>query len=227
MDEEWFQRFFIDKKTGRKHRIYKFRGRPCKRVVLKSKICDQLAGYALIQKDLKSAIDWMKEIERIHSAQPKVDGGFFYAENREAYDLVKGLFVASLTFYGKCFSKCDGRPVKLEKRQLDEKFHRLHDLGIKYRHNFAAHSGAEKLEVARVVVVAPDKWKKGRDLPYRIMSEIEQPDLVWQDEKDAVVWVELFEHVREFVLNKGQQLHDKIVESEILPNGVESIFKVK
>ncbi|BBV96610.1 MULTISPECIES: hypothetical protein [Pseudomonas] len=59
------------------------------------------------------------------------------------------------------------------------------------------------------------------------MSEIEQPDLVWQDEKDAVVWVELFEHVREFVLNKGQQLHDKIVESEILPNGVESIFKVK
>lgn len=225
LDDKWSHTFYVDKKTGKKYRIYKYKGRPCKKVVLDSKICDQMAGYALIQKDLKSAIVWMREIDRIQSTLPEIDGEFHYGKERESYDIIKGLFVASLTFYGKCFSRCDGRPVKLEKKQLDEKYHELHDIGISYRHNFAAHSGAEKLEVARVVLVAPEKNKKGKSLPYMMLSEIEQPDLVWSKSGEDVSWVKLFEHVRDIVLKKGQILNDKVVRDVVEVNGVESLFK--
>lgn len=225
LDDNWSHTFFVDKKTGKKYRIYKYKGHPCKKVVLDSKICDQMAGYALIQKDLKSAIVWMREIDRIQSTLPEIDGEFHYGKERGSYDIIKGLFVASLTFYGKCFSRCDGRPVKLEKKQLDEKYHELHDMGISYRHNFAAHSGAEKLEVARVVLVAPKKNKKGKSLPYMMLSEIEQPDLVWNKSGEEVSWVKLFEHVRDIVLKKGQVLNDKVVRDVVEVNGVESLFK--
>ncbi|MFJ2319244.1 hypothetical protein [Pseudomonas sp. NPDC087817] len=225
MGEEWSHKFSVDSKSGKKYRIYKYKGRPCKRVILDSKICDQMAGYALIQKDLKSAIVWMKEIDRIRSSLPKVDGEFHFGQERESYDIVKGLFVASLTFYGKCFSKCDGRPVKLERRQLDERYHELHDIGISYRHNFAAHSGAEKLETARVVLIAPEKIREGTRTPYMMLSEIEQPDLVWNNGDEGVSWIELFDYVRNMVLKKGQLLNDKVVKDVVEANGVESMFK--
>ncbi|AJZ97262.1 hypothetical protein PFLUOLIPICF7_19105 [Pseudomonas simiae] len=225
MEDDWSQIFFIDKVSGRKYRIYKFRGKSCKRTILNSKICNQIAGYALIQKDLKSAIVWMKEVGKIQAGLPELDGEYHYGRNRESYDIIKGLFVASLTFYGKCFSRCDGRPVKVERIHLDEKFHELHDLGISYRHNFAAHSGAEKVEMARVVLVTPEKLKKGREVQFKIFAEIEQPDLIWHKEDVEIGWVELFEHVREYVIKKGQALHDKVVKEEVIPQGVDSFFK--
>ena len=65
-------------------------------------------------------------------------------ENRELFNTVKGLFVAALTIYGKRFTSCEGRRVKLEKKNLSEDFHETHDEAMAFRHNFAAHSGAKK-----------------------------------------------------------------------------------
>jgi hypothetical protein len=71
-----------------------------------------MAGYTMIEKDLRSALTWLDEIERRHVEHwSDKKRSFGRAEDRDNYNIVKGLFVALLTFYGKCFSKCEGRPV--------------------------------------------------------------------------------------------------------------------
>ncbi|WP_143514747.1 hypothetical protein [Pseudomonas putida] len=220
----WTSVDFVDKKSGKFHRIYKYKNKPCKSVYLKSKLVEQMAGYSLIEKDLRSAIVWIKKISEMVGEPNSKDGEYKVSRDRETYNIVKGLFVAALTFYGKCFSKCDGRPVKLERKQVNEKFLEVHDTAISYRHNFAAHSGAAKLEFVNIALVIPEKVKYGREIPVNLYTEINQPDLLWQGEKE-LGFVELFEHVREFVKAKIQLLSDKIMREEVLPKGPDNFFK--
>lgn len=220
----WTAVDFVDKKTGKFHRIYKYKNKPCKSVYLKTRLVDQMAGYSLIEKDLRSAIVWIKKINEMIGEPKAKDGEFKVSRDRETYNIVKGLFVAALTFYGKCFSKCDGRPVKLERKQLGERFWDLHDTAISYRHNFAAHSGAAKLEFVNIALVIPQKVKPGRDIPINLYTEINQPDLLWRG-GEALGFVDLFEHVREFVKSKIKLLSDKVMNEEVLPKGPDYYFK--
>jgi len=215
---------FVDKHSGKIHRIYKYKNKSCKSVYLKSKIVDQLAGYAMIEKDLRSAIVWIKKTQEMAGETNAKGVKYTVNRDRETYNIVKGLFVAALTFYGKCFSKCDGRPVKLERKQLDEKFWTVHDTAISYRHNFAAHSGAAKFEFVKIALVVPEKLKPGRDIPLNLYTEINQPDLLTQS-GDELGFADLFEHVRVFVNEKIELLRDKILREEVLPKGPSHFFK--
>ena len=170
----------------------------------------------MIEKDLRSALTWLDEIEKRHAEQwTEKTASFGRARDRDNYNLVKGLFVAVLTFYGKCFSRCEGRPVKLERAQLAVKFHRLHDDCIEYRHNFAAHSGAKKIEHVEVALVYPSKQKK--EVNFKIFREIHQPDLFWPKSGETSLR-ELLEHAREKALAKIDLLAEKIVKEEVIPN---------
>ncbi|WP_336334661.1 hypothetical protein [Pseudomonas putida] len=215
---------FVDKQSGKIHRIYKYKNKSCKSVYLKSKLVDQLAGYSMMEKDLRSAIVWIKKTREMVGETNAKDVKYVVNRDRETYNIVKGLFVAALTFYGKCFSKCDGRPVKLERKQLDEKFWAVHDTAISYRHNFAAHSGAAKLEFVKIALVIPEKLKPGREIPLNLYTEINQPDLLTQS-GDELGFIDLFEHVRTFVTAKIELLKDKILREEILPKGPRHFFK--
>ncbi len=64
--------------------------------------------------------------------------------DRMRYNLIKGLFVAALTFYAKSFATCEGRKVKLEKKNHDDDFQKKNQLIIDLRKNFAAHSGQRR-----------------------------------------------------------------------------------
>jgi hypothetical protein len=204
---------FIDRVTGKTYRRYTYKGRPCVRVEVKSKIVDQLAGYTLIEKDLRSVRIWLEEIDRLHTDRPTRESERYHApEDRERYNIVKGLFVAALTFYGKCFSKCEGRPVKLERAQLDTAFLELHDDCIAYRHNFAAHSGAKRIEHVEVAVVFPAKPKP--DSPVQIFRELHQPDLFWPREPSRTL-VDLVDHVRLVADRKISQLTSKVAGTEL------------
>jgi hypothetical protein len=204
---------FIDRVTGKTYRRYTFKGKPCVRVELKSKIVDQLAGYTLIEKDLRSVRIWLEEIEKLHTDGPKRSSESYHSStDRERYNIVKGLFVAALTFYGKCFSKCDGRPVKLERVQLDPKFADLHDTCISYRHNFAAHSGAMRLEHVEVAAVFPQRPRP--DSPIQIFRELHQPDLFWPRAPNITL-VELVDHVKEISDRKISQLTSKVAQLEL------------
>ena len=203
---------FLDSSTGEAHRIYTYKLKPCRRVVLSSRLCTHLSGYTLIEKDLRSVLFWLEEIEKRH-VNPKTEKRktFRASTDRENYNLIKGLFVAAITFYGKCFSKCEGRPVKLERAQLDPKFHELHDECISYRHNFAAHSGSTKIERVDVALVSLIKF--GGSVTFQIYKELHQPDLMWPQNPTLI---HLVEHVRLIADHKAKLLEERIRTEEVV-----------
>ena len=206
----------VDTKSELAYRIYTYKRKLCRRVLLESRLCSQLAGYSLIEKDLRSVLIWLGEIESQHKDGPSRKGEHFArSTNRATYNIIKGLFVAALTFYGKCFSKCEGRPVKLERAQLDEKYRPLHDECIAYRHNFAAHSGAKKLEHVEIALVSPFKHK-GK-VPFKVYRELFQPDLFWPSSEEITL-TSLAEHVRSIATSKIEFLTEKIQREEVIPN---------
>ncbi|MGY2317332.1 hypothetical protein ACW9I6_21875 [Pseudomonas sp. SDO5522_S412] len=222
---DWSSVDYVDKSTGRFHRIYKYKDKACKSVYLKSRLSQHLAGYSLIEKDLRSSLIWLKEIKCIvGDIDAKKDGNFKISRDRETFNIVKGLFVAALTFYGKGFTKCDGRPVKLERIQIEEKFRDLHDLAISYRNNFAAHSGSVGLETANIALVVPVKVKVGRPVPMNLYTEINQPDLAWHNKDNDLWFIELLEHVQLLVRDKIKKLRNKIME-EVGPKDLKEFFK--
>lgn len=215
-DDKFEVREYLDRFTGKAYRIYTYKRRPCVRIPLTSRLAEQLAGYTMIEKDLRSASTWLDEIEARHvEGWNEKKKSFGRARDRDNYNLVKGLFVAVLTFYGKCFSRCEGRPVKLERTQLATRFHRLHDDCIEYRHNFAAHSGAKRIEHVEVALVYPSKYKK--EVNFKIFRELHQPDLFWP-KAGEVSLRELLEHAREKALAKIDLLAEKIKKEEVIPN---------
>lgn len=213
---------YIDRDSGEVRRKYAYKRRPCNRLVLTSKVAATLAGYTLIEKDLRSCLEWLDEIERRHDERPAHGGKFGHGKDRSNYVIIKGLFVATLAFYAKCFTRCEGRKLKLDRAQLDEAFHASHDAYMSYRHNFAAHSGAERLEAAHVVAVFPDP-KKGR-FPMKIFRELNQPDVLF-DESDTGFRA-LIAHVKTLVDAKIDQLTRK-VQNEDAPDAISKLLEKK
>ncbi|MFC5551335.1 hypothetical protein [Massilia aerilata] len=217
MQDDYAVKEIVEPYSGKVHRLYTYKKKPCRRILLRSRLCDQLAGYTLIEKDLRSVIVWLSEIEKLQAKWPLPKGARAWkSPDRDTYNIVKGLFVAALTFYGKCFSKCEGRPVKLERAQLTTSFHAAHDRCIRFRHNFAAHSGAERLEYVEIALVFPIKIK--RPLAPKLYTELFQPDMALPVPGDITL-IELVEHVRLIAIKKIQNLHQKIIGEEVLPKG--------
>ncbi len=217
MRQDWTLKEVVEPKTGKIHRLYWYKGKMCKRVLLDSPIARQLAGYVLIEKDLRSALVWLKEIDQIRGSDAFLDKkGSRSAKDRDRYNIVKGLFVATLTFYGKAFAQCEGRRIKLERRQIDAEFQGAHDEAISLRNNFAAHSGAKLLETAEIAIVLPPKSKSSL-LP-QLYREMNQPDFALITEEGKSL-AELVEHARQIPLRKISELTDKLLQEEVLPKG--------
>lgn len=215
MSESIVVKVIVEPKSGRIHRTYTYKRKPCRRIVLESRLCRQLAGYVLIEKDLRSIILWLQEIDRLDERPLAERTRSAKAPNRETYSVVKGLFVAAVTFYGKCFTRCDGRPVKLERVQIEERFREIHDDCISYRNNFAAHSGAKKLETVEIAIVFPLKYKN--PVEFQIFKELNQPDFFRNALGEASL-IELVEHVRSIANSKIDLLSTKIRDEEVISN---------
>jgi hypothetical protein len=217
MKDHWKVRENLDPTTGRVERSYTYKRKPCERIPLDSPMARQMAGYALIEKDLRSVLSWLEEIKSRHTEVPKRDNeNFARAADRQTYTLIKGLFVAALTFYGKCFATCEGRRIKLERSQLGERYLSTHDEAITYRHNFAAHSGAAKLEDVVIALIVPKKTP-AKVLP-RIYSELWQPDVLWSRTQEGS-FADLAEHARSIAVRKLNELNKKIMLEDVLPKG--------
>lgn len=215
MREKWSVIEFVESQTNKVRRIYKYNGKNCKRVVLDTPMSKQLAGYVLIEKDLRSAALWLREIEKLLGDDINIVGSI-HSKDRERFNLIKGLFVAALTFYGKAFAQCEGRRIKLERKIISPEFIEVHDNAISYRNNFAAHSGAEFVEKAEIALVLPAKSKRGI-LP-RLYREMTQPDFALHS-KGQKSFLNLTEHVRSIAQGKIDMLMQKILAEEVLPKG--------
>ncbi len=211
------QEFLLTKegdRIGRQNKYF-YKNKVAQRIPLTSKLAENLAGYALIEKDLRSVLIWLGEINKMF---PKVEQGVGNAisPDRERFDIIKGLFTASLIFYGKCFSSCEGRRTKLNRKLLDKKYHDTHSEIILMRHNFAAHSGADKFEEVMIALVLPPKKKQ--NLPPIIFRELTQADMLFDDEGE-ISFESLVKHVQKIVLGKMKVVEDKIIKEEVLIKG--------
>jgi hypothetical protein len=206
-------RHFVDPGTGKTKRIYKYNGKPCQAVVHTSQKAKQLSGYVLIEKDIRNCLAWLDEIET-RNDEGATDQGIrsYEGKDRANYTIIKGLFVALLTFYAKCFTSCEGRKIKLDKSKLDSEFHQIHEHLMILRHNFAAHSGAELIEMARVVTLF-SPIKKGK-FKAQTIKELEQPDLLVTKPGDKSMR-ELLLHTKAIVDAKIQLLSQSIEAEEV------------
>lgn len=129
-------------------------------------------------------------------------------------NLVKGLFVAALTFYGKCFTSCEGRKVKLERTIIDQEYLDLHDHIMKLRNNFAAHSGAENFEEVRVSLALHPSKKS--DMKPQLYSELSQPDYLIGEN---IPYKGLAESIRKKVFDKRAKVGETVLEKIVAPKG--------
>lgn len=187
---------------------YLYCGEPAPSVQMTDKISEQYGAYSLIEKDLRSVIFWLQEIENL---KPEDLDRW---KKPEKMNLVKGLFVAALTFYAKCFTSCEGRRVKLEKSIFDADDLKVHEHLMSLRHNFAAHSGAEGFEEVKVsLALHPDIESNMRPNLY---SELSQPDYI---SGEQLAFKALAEKLRKMVFEKRANVGDKVLEKIVAPKG--------
>jgi len=165
----------VDPATGSASVDYYWDDELSPKVKLTGKIVDRYSGYSLIKKDLDNALRWITKVEDLAKNFHQDDARYVAATDRELFDNIKAFFVAGLTFYGKCFTQTAGRSAGASRDWLDVEHRQLHDLYMKYRHNFAAHSGDEKLEEATTFVLLNPS--SGEVLPHLPTIRI-QPDVV-------------------------------------------------
>jgi len=216
-DPSWEYFTVLEPKKFVAYNNYYYKRTKCHRLVIGTRKAKVMAGYRLIEKDLRNCKVWLKQVRDLLAEDPKNIGAkknLKNTEDRDKYNLVKGLFVAALTIYGKCFTNCEGRRVRLQTKDIDEKHQETHDEAMAFRHNFAAHSGAKNLEYSNVVIVLDSKRKRAT-LP-KVVTELIQPDSWGVESIDE--FIELVDHVRQFALKKFDTLSD-LVEREALEKG--------
>lgn len=213
----WTSKAIVEPNSGKCYRKYYYKQRLTHRVVVDTPKAKVLAGYVLIEKDLRSSINWLQQIKELLAEEPRFTEPYGSVESPidQKLTIAKGFFVAALTFYGKCFASCEGRGVKLERKNLADRVLSTHDIAIAYRHNFAAHSGAKRLEQATIVIALDPKRKSA---PY-FSRELYQPDVISKEDLDE--FLVLFEHAREFANKKIESLSDLVYEEDVLPKGAE------
>lgn len=86
---------------------------------------------------------------------------------------------------------------------------------IAFRHNFAAHSGAKKIEHVTVAVVLP---RAGKGVAPNIYTEPMQPDMFFAIQGNSS-FHDLVEDARQVAIKKKDFLMEKIMKEEVLPRG--------
>jgi hypothetical protein len=208
----------IDPNTGTHRQEYFFKGIPAKRVRLTSHLARQMAGYVLIERDLRMVGEWLKAIHRMSQAPSTRDSHAWTTNDDATHVLVSGLFVAALTTYGKCFAKAEGRRIRLDVRWVPPGFEQTHERMLQMRNKFAAHSGSEDFEAVNVVLVIPVQKRRLRDEP-RLYREMRQTEAVVSFEDDEFSFLELATQLQRKVLEKLDELNAKIFAEEIKPKG--------
>ncbi len=164
----------LDTDTGSSTTKYFWDGQPIPQVTLTGAVAEQISGLALIQKDLSNALRWVKKATTLtESLNSTGDTKYLQITDRELGDEIKCLFVASLIFYAKAFTEAAGRHAQMSRDWLDSEYRDTHDYFMTFRHNMAAHSGDEKLEIGQsYILLIPSRT--GFDI--RLGTSRSQPD---------------------------------------------------
>ncbi len=208
MSDGWTIEEHYDHAEGLKNQYF-FDKQKAPSIKMVDKISQQYAAYTLIDKDLRSVIFWLEEIER--QSPEHLDR----VKNPDKMNLIKGLFISALTFYGKCFTSCEGRRLKLDRnKHISEEHRKTHDQVMKLRHNFAAHSGAENFEEVQVSLVLHPSEES--NMKPQLYTELKQPDWV---SKDSLDFISLAKYLQKTIKEKRDSVGDKVLETIVQPKG--------
>jgi len=218
--KELTRKEFVNPNTGEVHIQYYWKRNKAPKVEIKGKLPNKMSGLTLIKKDLDNALKWMKLARKlsdsVDDSYDKSDSSVFLAKDRERFDNVKALFVASLTFYGKCFTEANGRGASVSRNWLNEEYKELHDFYMNYRHNFAAHSGDSKVELAKSFVLLHPKKKEL--IPITPTFRL-QPDAAFSF--NGIKFEDLLVYISNLVAEKYIKLANKIVTELILVKDID------
>lgn len=192
---------------------YYYRNKRAKRVLISGKLAGRYAGYALIERDIRTILGWIERTNNFSSATLSSRESIIKSNEEQRDDMALALFVAIVSFYGRLFTSSEGRGgVKLEKEIIPERYLPIHNELMNYRHNFVAHAGISNAEQVEIVCARPAKCSSG-GLP-RIFVELRQLDTVYQrDDKKSIKGLML--ELQKSVKGKMMKLHDKIHQGQI------------
>lgn len=222
---DWIIEERLDPVTGQMTNRYYFKERLCGRVKLDNGIAKQLAGYKLIEKDLRNIISWLNQIQVLMEKFDEEEftwEGNVMSPDRDTFQIIKGLFVASITFYGKIFTKAAGRRVKLESTWFSsDELLSGHNYIMSLRHSYAAHSGEDSPEKADIIL-AIDPVRRRETAP-QLFCELMQPDTVGPE--DITTFKKIVDELHEKVKNKISELSQLIFQKEVIEKGMNHLYR--
>lgn len=219
----WSVREFIDVE-GFFSRSYFFKKSKAFRVELTDPLSRQLSGYKLIEKDLRNVLIWLDTIEMLLTPPKNKSTSFHLSNNKRASEVAKGLFISSLVSYGKCFSRCDGRKIKLEKNIISTEYMLTHQEVICLRNNYAAHGGNSIGERCDIVILIPRRRFLNKIFPV-IHAEIYQLNYkgIINEGKN---FKSLVAHVKMELDKKIHILEQKILSNNTAPKMMDYWYKI-
>ncbi len=166
LDRWWYRKAFISNSEPKFTYHYKSKlSRSCKVFEVTTKKTNQLCGFMLIEKDLRDSIELLNEYSKLFTAS----GGTLFSKNI----VLKGLMKAIVITYGKCFSRADGRKIKLSRKDIPKEYEIVHEDLINMRNQYVAHSGKTNLERCKFVFLLPPE-KKGKTVRVLTCHELYQ-----------------------------------------------------
>ncbi|WP_028864291.1 hypothetical protein [Psychromonas aquimarina] len=222
----------INEKTGALKVEFFYKGKLCPSKEIKGPIINQYIGYYLILQDLKDVLTWLKKIDDFHPKE-----GVKETENNKEFDtfkyvlspenwkndgmLVKALYYSCLVVYGKCFTQAKGRKVKLERKNIEKRLQKQHDLIMEYRNTIVAHSGEGEWENGKLYVLpTPKELLKNEGMNIHIEPIVNRLD--YEDDRNSDESFQfLVEHLIDSVEKKKKSLFEVILKDIIIPKGTE------
>lgn len=125
----------------------------------------------------------------------------------------RSLFVSSIVTYARCFTKTDGRGIKLESRNCfnttQADFKRLHNSLMEIRNQYLAHAGVSNSE--RLFASANFNIVDNKEVSMRLSYEIfGQSGL---DKNDMLTFIELVKHLIRHTVKKRDEAAKDYIQS--------------
>jgi hypothetical protein len=225
-NSEWIITEGIRGPTGDLQSEYHLRGKKAVRHVIKTHKSKRLGGFNLIHRDLQNIRVWIAEIIKMQRTLPplvKVAGKQKIQGDPHVNEIIKGLFVAVLSIYGKLSPPAKGRGVCLDAAIIkDPAKKKIHEVLLAYRHNFASHSGDERKEDCEVVAAVVNV--DGSGYASVLACEISQPSswgIDYFEKVDALI-----KDLLDYADVKKNELYDAVKNEELSNDALKSIIEL-
>jgi hypothetical protein len=206
----------LDSSTGDISYNYYFNETECISKEIPSKLAESYIAWDLIAHDLSCAEEWILHAYQLlepkdKSKHPKTGDVFIPVDETGKDSIIMSLFISSVTYYGKCFTKAygTGRKVKLEsKDHVPKQLLGVHEKIVGFRNNIAAHSGEGGWDTGKLKLIALPYGEKKPEL--FIWSELKVINM-YDDQDEENNYLGLVQAVKKMAYEKISKIGKQIL----------------